>query len=97
MKRFSTTDLNDGRNSLGIFEILAFIQEGASRHGRKTLRDRTIWQHNGLRALRKPQSPDSLIRYWRFKLVPEAGGLFEVLRYTGKDAPAVIPYRPWRP
>ena len=41
MKRFSTTDLNDGRNSLGIFETLSFIQEGASRHDLETLRERT--------------------------------------------------------
>ncbi len=50
MKRFSTTDLNDGRNSLGIFETLSFIQEGASRHDLETLRARTAWQYNGLRA-----------------------------------------------
>jgi predicted deacylase len=50
MKRFSTTDLNDGRNSLGIFETLSFIQEGASRHDLETLRDRTTWQYSGLRA-----------------------------------------------
>jgi len=50
MKRFSTTDLNDGRNSLGIFETLSFIQEGASRHDLETLRARTTWQYNGLRA-----------------------------------------------
>lgn len=50
MKRFSTTDLNDGRNSLGIFETLSFIQEGASRHDLETLRDRTAWQYQGLRA-----------------------------------------------
>ncbi len=50
MKRFSTTDLNDGRNSLGIFETLSFIQEGASRHDLETLRDRTTWQYHGLRA-----------------------------------------------
>jgi len=50
MKRFSTTDLNDGRNSLGIFETLSFIQEGASRHDLETLRERTRWQYNGLRA-----------------------------------------------
>ncbi len=50
MKRFSTTDVNDGRNSLGIFETLSFIQEGASRHDLETLRDRTGWQHHGLRA-----------------------------------------------
>jgi hypothetical protein len=50
MKRYSTTDLNDGRNSLGIFETLSFIQEGASRHDLETLKARTIWQYNGLRA-----------------------------------------------
>ncbi|MCX6569924.1 MAG: M14 family zinc carboxypeptidase [Candidatus Aminicenantes bacterium] len=50
MKRYSTTDINDGRNSLGIFETLSFIQEGASRHDLETLRDRTRWQYNGLRA-----------------------------------------------
>ncbi len=50
MKRFSTTDLNDGRNSLGIFESLSFIQEGASRHDLETLQARTAWQYQGLRA-----------------------------------------------
>jgi hypothetical protein len=50
MKRYSTTDINDGRNSFGIFETLSFIQEGASRHDLETLRDRTRWQYNGLRA-----------------------------------------------
>ncbi len=50
MMRYSTTDLNDGRNSLGIFETLSFIQEGASRHDIATLRDRTRWQYAGLRA-----------------------------------------------
>jgi len=50
MKRFSTTDLNDGRNSLGIFETLSFIQEGASRDDLETLQERTCWQYSGLRA-----------------------------------------------
>jgi len=50
MKRYSTTDLNDGRNSLGIFETLSFIQEGASRHDLETLADRTGWQYQGLRS-----------------------------------------------
>ncbi len=50
MKRYSTTDLNDGRNSLGIFETLSFIQEGASRHDLATLEARTTWQYHGLRA-----------------------------------------------
>ena len=49
MKRFSTTDLNDGRNSLGIYETLSFIQEGASRHDLETLRERTRWQYFGIR------------------------------------------------
>ncbi|MCX6574210.1 MAG: M14 family zinc carboxypeptidase [Candidatus Aminicenantes bacterium] len=272
MKRFSTTDLNDGRNSLGIFETLSFIQEGASRHDLETLRDRTAWQYQGLKAflesaaghapeilqtvrgdrarlleraaaraegdpihlrmmfardpgqpqlllkrfeaveppvrgtpkvvdevvknwfpnveptlsvprprgyiirgdrldivetllglgvevgmlvkdaildtevyevaeidpsdvdyeapkkievsgkaartpvyrgdfyvdcvqpaanlvpcLLEPQSVYGFVRYWKFKLVPETGGLFEILRFSGKEAPAVIPYRPWRP
>jgi len=49
MKRYSTTDLNDGRNSLGIFETMSFIQEGASRHDLETLEQRTRWQYFGLR------------------------------------------------
>ena len=48
MKRYSTTDLNDGRNSLGIYETLSFIQEGASRHDIETLRERTEWQYSGI-------------------------------------------------
>jgi hypothetical protein len=51
MKRYSTTDLNDGRNSLGIFETLSFIQEGASRHDLASLRERTNRQYFGLRSL----------------------------------------------
>ncbi len=51
MKRYSTTDLNDGRNSLGIYETLSFIQEGASRHDVETLRERTEWQYFGMRFL----------------------------------------------
>ncbi|UCE22254.1 MAG: DUF2817 domain-containing protein [Candidatus Aminicenantes bacterium] len=51
MKRYSTTDLNDGRNSLGIYETLSFIQEGASRHDVETLRERTRWQYFGIRFL----------------------------------------------
>lgn len=50
MKRYSTTDLNDGRNAPGIYESLSFIQEGASRHDIETLEARTGWQYAGLRA-----------------------------------------------
>ncbi len=49
MKRYSTTDLNDGRNSPGIYETLSFIQEGASRHDIATLKDRTRYQYFGIR------------------------------------------------
>jgi hypothetical protein len=48
--RYSTTDLNDGRNSLGIYETFSFIQEGASRHDLETLEARTRWQYEGLRS-----------------------------------------------
>lgn len=49
MKRYSTADINDGRNSLGIYETLSFIQEGASRHDLETLEERTRWQYYGIR------------------------------------------------
>jgi hypothetical protein len=48
-------------------------------------------------SLLEPQSEFGLIRYWKFKLVPEAGGVFEILRFTGAAAPAVVPYKPWLP
>jgi hypothetical protein len=51
MKRYSTTDLNDGRNSPGIYETLSFIQEGASRHDIETLEYRTRYQYYGIRYL----------------------------------------------
>jgi hypothetical protein len=47
--------------------------------------------------LLEPQSEFGFIRYWKFKLVPEAGGVFPIFRYAGKATPAVIPYRRWRP
>ena len=49
-KRYSTTDLNDGRNSLGIYETLSFILEGSSRHDIQALEERTGWQYLGLRS-----------------------------------------------
>jgi hypothetical protein len=77
MKRFSTTDLNDGRNSLGIFETLSFIQEGASRHDLETLRERTHWQYSGLRAFlesvaRHGQEILKLVRSERTRLLERA-------------------------
>ena len=49
MHRFSTTDLNDGRNGPGIYETLSFIQEITSLHDLPTLKERTGWQYWGLR------------------------------------------------
>lgn len=47
--RYSTVEINDGRNSLGIYQTLSFIMECASRHDLPTLRERTSWQAWGLR------------------------------------------------
>ena len=51
LTRPSTVDLNDGRNSLGIYETISFIQESASRHDVLTLKDRTAYQYLGIKAL----------------------------------------------
>ena len=51
LTRPSTTDLNDGRNSLGIYETISFIQESASRHDVPTLKDRTAYQYLGIKGL----------------------------------------------
>jgi len=77
MKRYSTTDLNDGRNSLGIYETLSFIQEGASRREIKTLRDRTTWQYYGIRFFAESIAENgeeiiSLVRSLRKKLLERA-------------------------
>ncbi|OQB58304.1 MAG: Zinc carboxypeptidase [Candidatus Aminicenantes bacterium ADurb.Bin147] len=79
MKRYSTTDLNDGRNSLGIFETLSFIQEGASRHDLETLQPRTDWQYDGLRAFLESaagHAPEilELVRSRRARLLERAAG-----------------------
>ncbi len=77
MLRFSTTDLNDGRNSLGIYETLSFIQEGASRHDLASLEVRTGWQYEGLRALlevvaERPAEILRLVRELRTSLLTRA-------------------------
>lgn len=77
MKRYSTTDLNDGRNSLGIYETLSFIQEGASRHDVETLRERTGWQYFGMRFLAESVAKHgseivSMVRSLRADLVKRA-------------------------
>jgi hypothetical protein len=78
MKRYSTTDLNDGRNSLGIFETFSFIQEGASRHDIPTLRELTDSQYWGLRALcetvgRHAAEVLALVKGRRADLIAKAG------------------------
>jgi hypothetical protein len=89
MTRYSTTDLNDGRNGLGIFQTLSFIQEGASRHDLATLRERTRWQYLGIRGLAEAVAADgpavlALVRGRREALEAEAktyaGGAFVHLR-----------------
>jgi hypothetical protein len=51
LTRPSTTDLNDGRNSPGIYDTISFIQECASRRDVPTLKERTAWQYAGVRGL----------------------------------------------
>jgi len=48
--RYSTSDLNDCRNSLGIFQTFSFIQEASSRHDVQTLARRTDRQVRAIRA-----------------------------------------------
>ncbi len=77
MKRYSTTDLNDGRNSLGIYESLSFIQEGASRHDIETLRERTRWQYLGIlffseSIARHGQKINAMVRKFRTQLIEKA-------------------------
>ncbi len=77
MKRYSTTDLNDGRNSPGIYETLSFIQESASRHDIATLKDRTRYQYLGIRFLSESVALHGkeilmLVRNLRAKLLDKA-------------------------
>jgi hypothetical protein len=48
--RHSTSDINDGRNSLGLYQTFSFIQEAASRYDLQTLAERTRWQTCSIRA-----------------------------------------------
>ncbi len=87
--RYSTADLNDGRNSLGIYETLSFIQECASRHDLPTLEQRSGWQYLGVRffseaVARHPADILSLVRGRRAALLEGAqtgrGNVGAVLR-----------------
>jgi hypothetical protein len=84
MKRYSTTDLNDGRNSPGIYETLSFIQEGASRHDLATLRARTDYQYFGIRFMLESvalhgKEINTLVRKLRTDLVSRAAS------FSGED------------
>jgi hypothetical protein len=84
MKRYSTTDLNDGRNGPGIYETLSFIQEGASRHDIATLKERTRYQYFGIRFLAESVALHgkeilTLVRSLRAELLDKAG------TYSEKD------------
>jgi len=77
MKRYSTTDLNDGRNSPGIYETVSFIQEGASRHDLETLKQRTLYQYYGIRFMAESIADHgreilSLVRGLREELIHQA-------------------------
>lgn len=51
--RFSTTDVNDGRNSFGIFNTFSFIQEISGNGDIDQYRDRSRWAFEGLAAFLK--------------------------------------------
>jgi hypothetical protein len=48
--RRSTTDINDGRNSFGIFNTFSFIQEISGNNDLDGYRDRSRWAFEGLNA-----------------------------------------------
>jgi len=80
MKRYSTTDINDGRNSLGIYQTLSFIQECSSRHDLATLTERTGWQYAGLRSFldsvaKHADEVRAMVRGSRRTLLERAGRL----------------------
>lgn len=79
LTRPSTSDLNDGRNSLGIYDSLSFIQECSSRHDVPTLQERTRYQFSGIRGLMEAVVADSkkvlsLVRGARADLARRAAG-----------------------
>lgn len=51
--RRSTTDVNDGRNSFGIFNTFSFIQEISGNNDLDGYRDRSRWAFEGLTAFLK--------------------------------------------
>ncbi len=75
--RYSTTDINDGRNSFGIFNTFSFIQEVASYHDLETYRERVEHQYQGLVAFLKAvynhaEEIKSIVKDSRRKLIERA-------------------------
>ena len=85
--RPSTTDLNDGRNSPGIYDTLSFIQECSSRHDVPTLQERTNWQYSGISGLIDTVARDSrqVLNLVRLKRA-------DLLRNARKPSPAQVVY-----
>ncbi len=54
------------------------------------------WGANLVPCLLEPQSQYGFIRYWKFKLVPEAGDIFPFYRFAGKKELPLIPYKNWQ-
>jgi hypothetical protein len=50
---------------------------------------------NLIPSLLEPQSAFGLIRYFRYGLVPEKGGMFSIYRIEKKQDMPLVPYRPW--
>jgi len=82
LMRPSTTDLNDGRNSPGIYDTLSFIQECSSRHDLPTLEERSRWQYSGIRALIEFVAADS-----KQVLTLVNGSRADLAKRAGKPSP----------
>ncbi|MBN2245352.1 MAG: DUF2817 domain-containing protein [Candidatus Aminicenantes bacterium] len=104
MMRYSTSDINDGRNAPGIYETLSFIQEGASRHDLETLQERTEWQYYGMRYFSKSiashsQEINDLVRGLRNEVLIKAGDYAESdlvhlrMRYARDENQPTLTYK----
>jgi hypothetical protein len=88
--RYSTTDVNDGRNSPGIFNTLSFIQEGVSSGRLDDIRERTRRQLATLRAVVDviaEQAPEirDLVRSQRQALASDSHPVHLRMRYTSSE------------
>jgi len=51
---------------------------------------------NLISCLLEPQSQYGFIRYWKFNLVPEKDGIYDIFRVTKKQQLPLIPYKNWK-